>query len=293
MASKTFRRVFSNRTKKVNRSKTGNAFMFIIIGLIALFSVVPLVLSVGMSLKSINELFVFPPTLLPRNPTFNNFKTLFSLMSDTWLPFSRYIFNTVFITAASTALHVLFVSMAAYPLAKCVFRGKKVLNQAVLLSLMFVPAVADVINYQTITWLGWMDTYLATIVPNIVSTLGLFLITNYMSTIPATLLEAAKIDGCSHFRTFRYIVMPISKPAWLTLVIIMFQNVWGQSNTSYTFSEQLKTLPYAFTQITAGGYIRMGAGQAVGIIMLIVPAAIFIFNQTKILETMASSGIKE
>lgn len=284
---------FSNRTHRVSRSKSGNAVMFLFIGLFAAFSAVPLILAIGMSLKPINELYVFPPTLWPRNPTMDNYKMLFSLLSTTRVAFSKYVFNTVFITVATTAFHVLFSSMAAYPLSKGNFPGRNGLNQLVTMALMFVPAIADVINYQTITSLGWLDTYWAAIMPNVATTLGLFLITNYMTTIPNTLMEAARIDGCSDFGIYWKIVMPISKPAWLTLIILMFQSVWGQTHTSYIYKETMKTLPYALSQITAGGYIRAGAAQSVGVLMLIVPAVIFIFNQTKILETMASSGIKE
>ena len=262
-------------------------------GTVAVFSALPLVLAIGMSLKPIHELYVFPPTLWPRSLTGDNYKMLFTLLSTSRVAFSRYVFNTVFIAVVTTAGHVVFASMAAYPLAKGRFPGKKVLHQAVLLALMFVPAIADVINYMTISGLGWLDTYMAAIAPNIATTLGLFLITNYMTTIPDSLLEAAKIDGCSEFRIYGSVIMPICKPAWLTLIIIMFQNIWGQTHTAYIYKEAMKTLPYALTQITQGGYIRAGAAQAVGVLMLAVPAVIFVFNQSKILETMASSGIKE
>lgn len=290
---KWHRRIFTNRTRRVSRSRSGNAVMFVFIMLVAVFSALPLVLSIGMSLKPINELYVFPPTLWPREATGDNYKMLFSLLNSTRVAFSRYLFNTVFITALTTGLHVMIASLAAYPLSKGKFPGKEFLNQLVLMALMFVPAIADVINYQTMASFGWLDTYLAAIAPNVASTLGLFLITNYMSTIPDALLEAARIDGCSHFRTYFSIVMPICKPAWLTLVIIMVQNVWGQTHNAYIYAESMKSLPYALQQITTGGYIRAGAAQAVGVLMLIVPAIIFIFNQSKMLETMASSGIKE
>ena len=270
-ARRFLRRLLSNRTHRVSRSRSGNFLMFLFVAVLAIFCALPLVLSLGMSLKPINELYLFPPTLWPRNPTGDNYKMLFSLINSTRVAFSRYAFNTVFITVATTAIHVVIASMAAYPLAKGRFPGRTALNQKVQLALMFVPAIA----------------------PNVATTLGLFLITNYMATIPDTLLEAARIDGCSDFRIYRSIVMPICKPAWLTLIIIMFQNMWGQTHTAYLYKESMKTLPYALTQITTGGYIRAGAAQSVGMLMLIVPAVIFIFNQTKILETMASSGIKE
>lgn len=287
------KRLFSNRTDRVSRSRSGDFLMFLFIGTAAVFCALPLVMSIGMSLKPIHELYVFPPTLWPRSLTGDNYKMLFTLLSTGQVAFSRYAFNTVFITVVTTACHVVFASMAAYPLAKGDFPGKKLLHQMVLLALMFVPAIADVINYMTISDLGWLDTYMAAIAPNLATSLGLFLITNYMTTIPNSLLEAAKIDGCTEFRIYSSVIMPICKPAWLTLIIIMFQNIWGQTHTAYIYKEPMKTLPYALTQITKGGYIRAGAAQAVGVLMLVVPAVIFVFNQSKILETMASSGIKE
>jgi ABC-type glycerol-3-phosphate transport system permease component len=123
--------------------------------------------------------------------------------------------------------------------------------------------------------------------------LGLFIMKNYMTTIPDTLIESARIDGCSEGAIYWRIIMPMSKPAWLTVVILMFQQIWSQNNSQYVYDEQLKTLPYALTQITSGGMIRIGAAQAVGVLMLIIPAAVFMFNQTRIINTMAFSGIKE
>ena len=138
-----------------------------------------------------------------------------------------------------------------------------------------------------------INTYAAMILPNVYYTLGLFLLRNYMTTIPTTLVEAAKIDGCSEMRVLWRIIMPMAKPAWLTLIILMIQNMWGQANNIYVYAEKYKTLPAALSQITTGGLVRIGAGQAVGVIMLIVPATVFIINQKKMVETMASSGIKE
>ncbi len=287
------RRLFSNRTKKVNRSKTGNVVIFLFIGVIAAYSIIPLILMVSNSLKPISELFIYPPKWLPINPTFDNYKVLFSLMSSTWVPFSRYVFNTFFVTIATTVLHILIVSLAAYPMAKHTFRGKKLINTLVMYSLMFVPAVTDVVNYMTISGLGLINSYAAMIIPNVYYTLGLFLLRNYMTTIPTSLIEAAKIDGCTEWGILWKIIMPMAKPAWLTLVILMIQNMWSQPNNIYVYSEKFKTLPAALSQITTGGLVRVGAGQAVGVIMLIVPAAVFIVNQKKMVETMASSGIKE
>ena len=278
---------------RLNRKAYGDVLMLILVGVMAAFSFFPLLMAVSMALKPIHELFYYPPKLFPENPTLDNFRMLLSLMQNTRVSFFRYAFNTVFISLTVTIGHVFLASMAAYPLAKLKIPGVKLINTLIMLSLMFVPAVTGVANYLTISWLGWLDDYRACIIPLLGASLGLFIMRNYMTTIPDSLLEAAKIDGCSDFQIYWRIVMPLSKPAWLTVAILMFQQVWSLDNTNYVYDESLKTLPYALSQITSGALVRQGAGQAVGVLMMIVPAIVFMVNQTKIIETMASSGMKE
>ncbi len=286
------RRVPVKTRTRGNRKRYGDVMVFGLLFIIGVFSALPLVMSIGMSLKPLNELFYYPPRILPSHPTFDNFVMLFNLMKTTSVPFSRYAFNTIFITLTTVFGHILLASLAAYPLAKMEFIGKKTINTMVMYSLMFVSSVNDIANYITISKLGWLDTYLAAIVPSMGASLGLFIMINYMRTIPDALIEAARIDGCTEFGIYRRIIMPMAKPAYLTVFILMFQNLWNQNNAAYVYKESLKTLPYALTQITTGGIIRMGAAQAVGVLMLIVPATVFIINQTKIIDTMATSGIK-
>ena len=277
---------------RLNRKAYGDVMMLILVGLMAAFSFFPLLMAVSMAMKPIHELFYYPPKLLAENPTLDNFRMLLSLMQNTRVSFFRYAFNTVLISVAVTIGHVFLASMAAYPLAKLKIPGIKAINTLVMLSLMFVSAVTDVANYLTVSWLKWLDTYWACIIPTMGASLGLFIMRNYMSTIPDSLLEAARMDGCTDFQLYWRIVMPLSKPAWLTVAILMFQQVWSMDNTNYVYDESLKTLPYALSQITSGALVRQGAGQAVGVLMMIVPAIVFMVNQSKIIETMASSGMK-
>ena len=278
---------------RLNRKAYGDVMMLILVGLMAAFSFFPLLMAVSMAMKPIHELFYYPPKLLAENPTLDNFRMLLSLMQNTRVSFFRYAFNTVLISVAVTIGHVFLASMAAYPLAKLKIPGIKAINTLVMLSLMFVSAVTDVANYLTVSWLKWLDTYWACIIPTMGASLGLFIMRNYMSTIPDSLLEAARMDGCTDFQLYWRIVMPLSKPAWLTVAILMFQQVWSMDNTNYVYDESLKTLPYALSQITSGALVRQGAGQAVGVLMMIVPAIVFMVNQSKIIETMASSGMKD
>lgn len=278
---------------KPSHSRAGNFFnMFLLIAL-GLFMVVPLVLSISNSLKPLEELFVFPPRLFVRNPTLKNFHDVFVLMSESWVPFSRYIFNTVLITVAGTLGHLIIASLCAYALAKHKFPGRNLIFGTVVTALMFAGQVTAIPNYLIMSRIGWLDSYLALIVPAVAKPMGLFLMKQFMEQIPDSLLEAARIDGSSEFSTFIRIAMPQVKPAWLTLIIFSFQDLWNMQGGNFIYSENLKTLPYALSQIAAGGISRAGATAAVTVIMMVVPITIFIINQSSIVETMASSGIKE
>lgn len=284
---------FNNRSKTLNRTKSGNLAIFLILGFFGLFSILPMILAINQSIKPLNELFLFPPRIFAQNPTMSNFKQLFSLMTSTWVPFSRYIFNTVFITVAGTVGHIVVASMAAYPLAKLKVPGGKIIFGLVITSLMFSPTVSDVANYITMSAFRLTDTYLAIIIPALGASLGLFLMRQFMVLLPTSMLESARIDGANEYKVFWQIVFPQVKPAWLTLAVFSFQGLWNGTHSTYIYSEQMKTLPYALSQIVSGGIIRAGAGAAVGVIMMIVPITFFIFSQSQILETMSASGIKE
>ncbi len=278
---------------KPSHSRAGNFFNMFLLVLLGLFMVVPLVLSISNSLKPLEELFVFPPRLFVRNPTLKNFHDVFVLMSESWVPFSRYIFNTVLITVVGTLGHLIIASLCAYALAKHKFPGRNLIFGVIVTALMFAGQVTAIPNYLIMSKIGWLDSYLALIIPAIGKPMGLFLMKQFMEQIPDSLLEAARIDGSTEFLTFFKIAMPQVKPAWLTLIIFSFQDLWNMQGSNFIYSEDLKTLPYALSQIAAGGISRAGATAAVTVIMMIVPITIFIINQSSIVETMASSGIKE
>lgn len=282
-----------NRHKRLNRSPGGNIAVFLFMGLCAAFMVLPLVFTVANAFKPLDELFLFPPRLYVKNPTLNNFADLFRLMASSWVPFGRYILNTVIITAGGVAGHVLLASAAAYPLAKLDFPGKSVLFGIVVLSLMFSGNVTGIPNYMIISKMGINNTYLAIILPACASSLGLYLMKQFMEQLPDSLLECARLEGASEFRIFRSMVMPNVKPAWLTLMILMFQNLWGNNGSYFLRSEELKPLSYALNQIVQGGIARAGAASAVGLLLMSVPITLFIINQSRIIETMTTSGMKE
>lgn len=279
------------RDKRLNRSTAGDIFIFTVLGISAAFMSLPLVYAVCNAFKPLNELFLFPPQFFVRNPTLDNFRDLFMLMGQSWVPFSRYISNTLLITGLGTAGHVLIASMGAYAVSKHVFPGSRLFSEMVVLSLMFAYQVTAVPNYIIMSRLGWINTHLSMIVPAWGMSLGFFLMSKFMVQVPDELLEAARIDGAGEFRTWWSVVMPIVRPAWLTLIILSFQSLWGDTGGRFIYKEALKTLPYALSQIAAGGLARAGVGAAAGLIMIVIPIVIFVYNQSNIIETMGTSGI--
>ncbi|MFC4388609.1 carbohydrate ABC transporter permease [Gracilibacillus marinus] len=283
----------STRKKKVNRSWYGTVFLFLIIGLFGAFMALPLIYTINNAFKPLDEIFLFPPRFFVRHPTINNFIDLANLMANSWVPFTRYIFNTLFITAVGTAGHIIFSAAAAYPLAKHHFPFKNVLFTIVVLSLMFSPHVTAIPNYMTMSVIGWVDSYWAVIVPSFAFPLGLYLMKQFMEQIPDSILEAARMDGASEYRIFWTIVMPIVKPAWLTLMILLFQQLWGTDGGNFIYSEELKTMHYALGQIIQGGIARAGAAAAVALMLMSVPITVFLFSQASIIQTMSTSGMKD
>ena len=266
------KRIKAKRHQRVNRSSAGNFAMFLFLFLCSCFTALPMVVN---------------------HPTMKNFMDLISVMSSSWVPFSRYIFNSFFITFIGTAGNVIFASMAAYPLAKKRFPGANGFFQIIVFSLMFTPAVTAIPSYIVMSGLGWIDSYAALIVPAFGSTLGLYLIRQFMVGVPDAMLEAAKIDGANEWLIFWRIVMPQIKPAWLTAMIFSVQALWNSSSSNFIYSEKFKSLPYAMSQIVTTGIARQGTGAAATLVLMLVPIIIFIFAQSNIVETMASSGIKE
>ena len=285
--------IFKRREKKLNRSAAGNAILFFIMALCGVAMVMPLVMIINNCLKPLDELFQFPPKIFVRNPTLENFSDLFVLVNDSWVPFSRYMLNTVIITGGGMIGHVIIASMAAYPLAKHDFPGKKILFAFVVMSMMFSWQVTQTPQYMIISWLHINNTYWALILPACSFGMGLYLMKQFMEQIPDSLMESARLDGASEYRIFWSIVMPNVKPAWLTLAIFQFQQMWGNTGSTFLRDEQLKPLQYSLNQIAAGGAARAGAGAAVTFIVAAVPITFFLICQKNVLETMTTSGMKD
>ncbi len=281
------------KRRKPNRSIAGDIALYIFLIIVACIMAFPIVYAVSAALKPLDELFKFPPRVFAQHPTLDNFSDLFVTMGKSWVTFSRYLFNTAFITFAGTAGHLIIASMAAFVLAKYQFPGNQGFFKLVTVAMMFTGYVTQIPNYMLLNKLGWIDTYWAIIIPAFASPMGLFLMKQFMEGLPTALIEAAKIDGANEWKVFSGIVMPNVKPAWMTLIIFSVQGLWNNRASTFIYSEEKKTLVFALQQIQAGGIARTGQGAAVLVVVMIVPIAIFIFSESQILETMASSGLKD
>ena len=278
----------------LNRSAGGDFGITVFLVILGIFMFIPMYFAIVNSLKPLDELFLFPPRLYVVNPSLQNFADLFRFLGTSWVPFSRYLFNTIFISVMGTGGNLLLGSMAAYAFSKIKFPGSKAMFWLITRSLMIHAVATAHIIFIILAFAGLIDSFWAVIIPAWGGVLGIFLMKNYIDqNVSDAVLEAARIDGAKEFRIFSQIVMPMAKPALYTAIMFSFQGLWNMGATVVIYSEQLKTLNYAIQQIIALGPLRAGAGAAASVFMMAVPVAVFVITQAKIIETMASSGMKD
>ena len=281
----------SNR--QAGRKYGGSVVIFLFLALLGLFMFLPIYLTVIMSIKPVEELFVFPPKLYAVRPTLDNFRDMFRVLHQNRVPFSRYVFNSIFVTVTVTVLQCVFSSMAAFVLAKCRFPGSKFINGVIVVALLYQSSVIYIMQYIVMAKLHMIDTYMALIFPAIASPMGLFLMRQSISQVPDSMIEAAKVDGAGLFRICWQIVIPNQKPALMTLIIFAFQGAWNIQTGSVVFREQYKTLPTVVTQAASSGLARAGVAMAAQVFVFIPPIVVFMLAQRQVIETMAHSGIKD
>jgi putative chitobiose transport system permease protein len=288
-----FHRHAKNRVR-LSRSASGTFVIFLFLAVISLFMALPLVYSVIQSVKPMDEIFAYPPRFFVRHITFDNFCQVFRLADNLWVPFSRYIFNSFYIAIIGTVAYVFLSSSAAYSLAKGNFFGKKLMSEMIVWTLLFTGEVTAIPKYLIVAKLGLVDSNWSIILTYLSGTMGVFLMRQFiMASIPDSTLEAARIDGASEYRIFFTIIMPSVRPAWLTLIIFAFKDLWNTGSSSeYIYSENLKGLNAVMSSISTGGLGRTGAACAAAVIMMIPPIVIFLYSQSSVMETMTHSGLK-
>lgn len=270
-------------------------FYFILIPL-SIFMILPIVFIFSNAFKPMDELFAFPPRFFVRRPTMYNFKNLFSTITTSGIPVSRYLFNSLVVTIITVALTIFISIFAGYALSKKNFRMKQVIFEINTLALMFVPIAVSIPRYIIIVRLGMIDKFIVSILPMLAMPVGLFLVKQFIDQIPNSLIEAAQIDGANEWYVIKNIIMPMTRPALATVAILAFQAAWNniEPSSMYINNESLKSFAYYMSTLTASNNAVAGQGIAAAsaLIMFIPNLVIFIVMQSQVMDTMAHSGIK-
>ncbi|MDE5584116.1 MAG: carbohydrate ABC transporter permease [Ruminococcus sp.] len=272
--------------------KKGNLFVFIFLAILGIFMFFPVYLTILMSVKPVEELFIFPPKLYTLRPTLRNFTDMSEIIRQNRVPFSRYIFNSLSVTVAVTVMQCVVVSMAGFMLAKCRFKGRKFLNKIIVIAMLYQSNMIYLMQYMVLAKLNLINTLYALILPSVASPVGLFLMKQSISQMPDSVIESAKTDGAGLFRICWQIVMPNQKPALMTILIFAFQSSWNMQSGAFVFREEYKTLPTVINQISTSSPARAGIAVAGAVFLLIPPVLVFSATQKQVIETMAHSGIK-
>lgn len=278
------------------KTKINWTIVYIIMIVLVGFMALPLIYTLVSAFKPINELWLYPPRFFVKQPTLKNFIDLLTNLDSSSVPFTRYIFNSVFTTVITVAGTTVLSSMAAYALEKFDLPGSKTMFAIIIAALMFSPQVTQIPNFLIINGLKLSDTYWAIIIPKLAVPLNLFLMKQFISQLPTPLIEAARIEGSKELGIFWKIVMPLCAPAWATVIVFSFIANWNDYFTVLIFihDQSMQTLPLAL-QLIAGGAgqaARSGAVAAATLVVTLPTVLVFVFMQSKVLKTMAHAGIK-
>ncbi len=272
---------------------------YIILAPVVAFMLLPIIFIISNAFKPPEELFAYPPRFFVVNPTLKNFTDLFTLMTVSEVPVSRYLFNSIVLTAISIGASIAISSTAAYALSKKRFRLKQTLFAVNTVALMFVPVAVTIPRFLIIARLGLIDTFWVHILPALAMPVGLFLLKQFIDTIPDEVIEAAQIDGASDLQIYWRIVLPLVRPALATIAILTFQATWNNADTSamYINIENLKTFAYYLSTLsttTAGANVVAGQGMAAAaaLIMFVPNLIMFLLLQSQVMSTMSHSGLK-
>ncbi|MFC4698322.1 carbohydrate ABC transporter permease [Enterococcus aquimarinus] len=269
---------------------------YIILAPFIAFMLLPIIFIFNHAFKPMEELFAFPPRFFVQRPSLENFNNLFKAAELSNIPLSRYIFNSVIVTAVVVVVSVFISALAAFALSKMDFKGKYVGMEINNAALMFVPTAVMIPRYLVINFMNLENNYLGHMLPLIAMPVGLFLIKQFIDQIPTELIEAAVVDGASQFTIFIKIILPLTKPAIATAALLIFQAVWNNIETSQLFmtTDSLRTLAFYLNTFASqtNNVVGQGIAAAASLIMFLPNLILFIILQSSVMNTMSHSGLK-
>jgi len=270
--------------------------IYLLLSPMVLMSVLPILYIVFTAFKPIGELFAYPPKFITLRPTFDNFRKLFEASEDTVFPLSMYLFNSIVSTVLVVFIGMAIALCAAYVLSKKRFRGRNMIFKMNTLSMMFVATAVSIPRYLIIKEVGLIDNFWANIIPMLATPVGVFLLKQFVDQLPDALIEAARIDGANDYQIIWKIVLPLVKPALATVAILLFQNSWNSMEASKMFinTESLKTFAFYMNTLSnsGNGVAGVGISAAASLLMFLPNVVLFVMMQSKVMNTMAHSGMK-
>ena len=302
IAKEPFKKRFIEKMKDIRRGfrhiTVGWVLLYIFMILLAVFCLLPIVYMISSSLKPYDELFYYPPRFFVEKPTLDNFTNLFTALSNSTVPFTRYLFNSIVLTVSIVAGTCLVCSMGAYGLSKFNIPGKNIIFSVVIATLMFSPYVTRIPSFLVVSNLHLLDSYVGIIIVSVGASGNFFLMKQFIDQYPYELIEAARIDGAGEFRIFWQIVMPAQKPALSALIVFSFVGSWNDYFTPLIFisKQSMRTLPLALQSLAGGAgaatLATAGIVAAASLLMTLPTIVIFVIMQRKVIETMTYAGIK-
>lgn len=278
------------------RFKRPQWHIYLLLAPMVLLSILPIMYIVSTAFKPIGELFAYPPKFFTLRPNMDNFRKLFEASEDTIFPLSMYLFNSIVSTAAVVLIGMIIAVMAAYALSKKRFRGRNTIFKMNTLSMMFVATAVSIPRYLIIKEVGLIDSFWANIIPMLAMPVGVFLLKQFVDQLPDAVIEAARIDGANDYQIIWRIVVPLVKPALATVAILLFQNSWNSMEASKMFinTESLKTFAFYMNTLSnsGNGVAGVGISAAASLLMFLPNVVLFILMQSKVMNTMAHSGMK-
>lgn len=282
--------------RKRKKIKPGKVVLYFLIGCLLVFTAFPMVAMICRAFMPLEELYIYPPRIFVHNPTFDNFVDLFTSLNSSTVPFTRYIFNSLWVTVVTVFSSVVICSMGAYGMVKHKPVGAATIFTIVIAALSFSNHVTKIPNYMVVSSLGLINSYAALIVPSIAVAYNFFLVKQFCEQLPDSLLEAARIDGAKEFRIFWTIAMPLLKPAWSTLAVFSFVSNWNDSFSPlvYITSDAMKTLPLALQTMAGGAGVVARSGTVGAATLLTTAPTILVYTimRGRVMQTMTYSGIK-
>ena len=274
----------------------GWVFTYLVMLALVVFIALPFIYMISAAFMPLNELTLFPPRFIVRRPTFRNFIDLVGAFDAGAVPFTRFLFNSVFTTTVSVAGVVMISCMGAFAVEKLRMPGSKVIFKLVIWGLMFSPPAAQIPIFIVMTELGLRNTYWALIIPGLATPMYFFLVKQFMTQVPDSLLESARMDGAGEWKVFFTIIMPMTRSAWATVTVFAFIANWNNASGSiiYITDQAMRTLPFALATINdpAMGLGRLGAAAAAALLTTLPVIVVFLVMQARVMNAMAFSGIK-